>query len=258
MKRPVVVKLPSPPAPLQGVQDDLTLTAAKVQSPLKWKIDSWHDCPLIQIGDDFFGISLAIRTVAGLDDYMLRAAVLNDPVQYERVSGLREERMIALCKKAFEHAGWTFTAHYHLSDPPKELDGYATKGSEICIVQLKSTLRPQSPWEVYKRNADVIDGINHTAGIVERIGTAVGIVITDGYEGDYATWKESLATGIPVATLNDLEWIAKDPRAAFDALAERAGIEGAPSPEEVPERSIDLCGWKLILLDRAKPTATSE
>lgn len=254
MKRPVVMELPSPPPALARVQEDLTLTPAKAQGPLKWKIDSWHDCPLVQIGDSVYAVSIAIRTLAGLDDYMLRAAVLNDSVQYEKVSGLREERMMALCKTAFEAAGWSFTPHHHLTNPPKEIDGFATRGADTCIVQLKSTLRPQSPWEVYKRNTDVIDGITHTAEVVRRIGEVpTGIVITDGYEGDYATWKESLATGVPVATLEDVDWIAKDPRGAFKTLAERAGIMEQAPPEQLPERSFTLCGWTFRLLDQSKP-----
>jgi hypothetical protein len=239
---------------LERVQEDLTLTVAKAQSTLKWKIDSWHDCPLIQVGGRIFGVSAAILTLAGSDDYMLRAAVLNDPGQYEKVSGLREERMIRICQKAFSEAGWTFTPHHHLANPKREIDGYATKGSDICIVQLKSTIKPQSPWEVYKRNTDVIEGITHTAGVVRRVGeAATGIVITDGYEGDYATWKESLATGIPVAGLKDLDWIAKNPRGAFKILAGRAGIEGDSTPEPLPERSASLCGWTLRILDESQP-----
>jgi hypothetical protein len=180
--------------------------------------------------------------------------VLNDSAQYEKVSGLREERMIEICDKAFSEAGWTFTPHHHLANPPKEIDGYATKGRDICIVQLKSTIRPQSPWEVYKRNTDVIEGIAHTAEVVRRVGeAATGIVITDGYEGDYATWKESLAAGIPVASLKDLDWITKDPRSAFKILAERAGIEGNSPSEALPERSAALCGWTLRILDESKP-----
>jgi hypothetical protein len=171
-----------------------------------------------------------------------------------KVSGLREERMIAVCKTAFETAGWTFTPHYHLTNPPRELDGYATREAETCIVQLKSTLRPQSPWEVYKRNIDVIEGITHTADVVRRLGEGTtGIVITDGYEGDYVTWKESLANGVPVAVLQDVEWIARNPRGAFQTLAERAGIKEQAPPEEVPERNFVLCGWTFRLLDQSKP-----
>ena len=254
MKRPVVVELPSPPPALARVQEDLTLTVAKAQGPLKWKIDSWHDCPLVQIGDRVYGVSIALRTLAGLDDYMLRAAVLHDPGQYEKVSGQREERMIAICKTAFETGAWTFTPHYHLTNPPREIDGYAARDAETCIVQLKSTLRPQSPWEVYKRNTDVIEGITHTAAVVRRLGEgSTGIVVTDGYEGDYATWKESLATGVPVATLEDIEWIAKNPRGAFKILAERAGIQEQTPPKELPERSFTLCGWTFRMLDQSKP-----
>ena len=254
MKRPVVVEIPCPPASLARVQEDLTLTVAKAQGPLKWKIDSWHDCPLVQIGDDVLGVSTAILTLGNLDDYMLRAAALNDPEQYSKVSGLREERMIAVCRKAFSEAGWTFAPHYRLANPPREIDAYATKGLVTCVLQLKSMLRPQSPWEVYKRNADIIEGVTHTAEVVRRVGEATtGIVVTDGYEGDYATWKESLATGVAVATLADIEWIAKNPRAAFKILAERAGIEGDSTPEGVPERSVTLCGWTLRILDKTKP-----
>jgi hypothetical protein len=184
---------------------------------------------------------------------MLRAAVINDPGQYEKVSGLREERMIELCRKAFSEAGWAFTPHYHLVNPPKEIDGYATRGTETCILQLKSTLRPQSPWEVYKRNTDVLEGIRHTSQVLPRFGQgAVGIVITDGYEGDYATWKESLATGVPVATLADLDWVAKNPQEAFKALAERAGIVEGRAAQNLPERTVALCGWTLRILDEPK------
>ena len=254
MKQPVVMEIPLPPTPLESVQRDLTLTSEKARGGLKWKIDSWHDCPLIKVGDRIFGISCNLLTLAGFDDYMLRVAVLNDPVQYEKVSGLREERMIEMCQKAFSGEGWAFTPHYHLANPAKEIDGHAAKGTGICILQLKSTLRPQSPWEVYKRNADVIEGIKHTAEVLLRFGKgAVGIVVTDGYEGDYATWKESLATGVAVATLADLDWIAKDPQGAFEILAERAGIVEGSAPENLSERSMNLGGWTLRILDEPKP-----
>jgi hypothetical protein len=62
MKQPVVVEIPSPPAPLELVQCDLTLTPEKAKSALKWKIDSWHDCPLVQIGDRVFCVSRMILT----------------------------------------------------------------------------------------------------------------------------------------------------------------------------------------------------
>jgi hypothetical protein len=254
VKRPVVLNLPEPPDALFAVRNDLTLTPAKAQGALKWKIDSWHDCPFVQIADRVVGISSSLLTLAGRDDYMLRVAVLNDPAQYDRVSGLREARMVSRCGELFRHAGWTFMPHHKLTSPPAEIDGYATRQSDVVIVQLKSTLRPQSPWEVRKRNEDVLGGIEHTARMVSRIdASATGFVITDGYEGDYATWAESLRTRIPVATLDDLEWIVNDPGNAFAVLAKRAGVEDDRPSVRLPERKTKLCGWTLRVLDEAKP-----
>jgi hypothetical protein len=255
VKRPTVVDVPAPPPELLAVQEALTLTSAKMEGALKWKIDSWHDCPLVQIGDRVVGISSSLLTLAGKDDYMLRVAVLNDQAQYDQVSGLRESRMIVECENAFKQAGWTFTPYYPLADPPAEIDGYARRNSDVVIVQLKSTLRPQSPWEVYKRNNDVIGGLAHTAKMLARVDAgATGLVITDGYEGDYATWAESLRMGIPVATLEDLKWIVKSPRDSFAVLAKRAGIYDDVSNKSVPERKVRLCGWTLRVLDKPKPT----
>lgn len=254
MKRPVVVEIPKPPTAVDKVQQDLALTTAKCKSPMKWKIDSWHDCPLVQIGDKVFGVSAALLALAGFDDYMLRVALLNDSEQYEKVSGLREDRMIEICREAFEQSNWTFTPHFLLRNPENEIDVFATKDSDKVIVQLKSTLRPQSPWEVYKRNSDVIGGIEHTARMIARIdGATAGFVITDGYEGDYATWKQSLATGVPVATLDDLDWIVQNPPGAFKELAERAGVGKSSQSSGLSERTASLCGWTLRLRDQTKP-----
>ena len=89
---------------------------------------------------------------------------------------------------------------------------------------------------------------------MRRLGEGTtGIVITDGYEGDYATWKESLATDVSVGTLGDVDWIAKDPRGGSKILAERAGIQKQALPEELPERSFTLCGRTFRLVDQSKP-----
>ena len=40
---------------------------------------------------------------------------------------------------------------------------------------------------------------------------------------------------------------------AFKTLAERAGIQGEAPPEELPERSVELCGWTFRLVDQSKP-----
>lgn len=96
--------------------------------------------------------------------------------------------------------------------------------------------------EVYKRNTDVIEGIRHTAQVLPRFGqSAVGFVVTDGYEGDYTTWKESLVTGVAVATLADFDCIAKNPQRAFKVLAERAGITEGSAPQNLPVRTMPLC-----------------
>jgi hypothetical protein len=254
-KRPVVLKLPEPPSELRSVQRDLTLTQHKIDSDLTWKLAEWQDCPLVQIGPQVYGISSVAKALSGVEDYMLRIAVLNDRDQYEKVSGLREERMLAVCKSAFETVGWRFQPHLRLKDPPREIDGYAAKGQQDVIIQLKSTLRPHSPWEVQKRNSDVIDGIKHTADVLRRFREgALGFVVTDGYEGDYSTWAESLSSRIPVATLQDLGVIAENPVGAFQLFARRAGIEGKQTYEPRPERVVHLCGWTLRLIDSAKPT----
>lgn len=236
------------------MHEDLTLTQHKIDSDMKWKLAEWQDCPLVQIGPRVYSVSSVVQALTGYEDYMLRVAVLNDREQYEKVSGLREERMLAVCKMVFEDAGWSFQPRFRLKDPPREIDGYAARGQQDVVVQLKSTLRPHSPWEVYKRNSDVIDGIRHTAEVLPRFREgAVGFVVTDGYEGDYSTWVESLRTRVPVAALQDLGLIAGDPEGAYQILARRAGIEGKPTSQPLPERVTDLCGWTLRVIDSTKP-----
>lgn len=253
-KRPVVLELPEPPSELRNVQGDLTLTQHKIDSDIKWKLAEWQDCPLVQIGSLVYGVSSVAKALSGVEDYMLRVAVLNDRNQYEKVSGFREERMLAVCKAAFESTGWRFQPHLRLKNPAREIDGYAAKDQQDVIIQLKSTLRPQSPWEVHKRNSDVIDGIKHTADVLRRFREgALGFVVTDGYEGDYSTWAESLRTRVPVATLQDLGMIAAAPVEAFQLLAKKAGIEGKQTYEPRPDRLVHLCGWTLRLVDSAKP-----
>jgi len=195
-----------------------------------------------------------VDTVMHVGAPYLRAAVLNDRDQYERTSGRREERMIAICKPAFEAAGWKFQPHLILKNPSREIDGYAAKDRQDVVIQLKSTLRPHSPFEVHKRNSDVIEGIKHTADVLPRFREgALGFVVTDGYKGDYLTWRESLATRVPIATLQDLSMIAADPAGAFQTLAKRADIDGDPGHEPVPARVVDLCGWTIRLIDSDKP-----
>jgi len=252
-KRPVVLRVPDPPTHLTNIQEDLTLTQQKMDRGMKWKLSA-YDCPLVKIGSNTYAISSVLNALASAEDYMLRVAVLVDRDQYDKVSGLREERMVAQCERALRAFGWAVQPHVHLSDPPREIDVYAGRGPQDLVIQLKSTLRPHSPWEVFKRDADVLDGINHTAEVLPRFrGGALGFVITDGYEGDYATWNRSLETTVPVATLQDLELIARSPEGAFQMLKDRAGIKGMPVSKSVPERKIELCGWTIRLVDTPRP-----
>jgi hypothetical protein len=150
--------------------------------------------------------------------------------------------------------GWNVRSHLRLKDPDREIDIYAARGKRDLVIQLKSTLRPHSPWEVYKRNADVLDGINHTAEVLPRFREgAVGFVVTDGYEGDYAMWARSLEVKVPIATLEDLDLIATNAEGASDNLKDRAGIQGKPSSDPVPERDIEICDWTIRLVDAKKP-----
>jgi hypothetical protein len=253
-KRPVVFEAPDPPARLRNIQEDLTLNQRKIDCGMKWKLSCYEDCPLVQIGSTTFAISSVIKALASVDDYMLRVAALVDREQYEKVSGLREERMVAQCRCALDGLGWHVQPHFRLSAPEREIDVYSAKGGRDLVIQLKSTLRPHSPWEVYKRNSDVLKGINHTAEVLPRFRKgALGFVVTDGYEGDYATWARSLETCVPVATLQDLDMIAGNPDGAFQILKERAGITGRPGSKPVSERDAEICGWRIRLVDTPKP-----
>ena len=132
----------------------------------------------------------ALKTIGGhgCDDHMLRVAARIDPEQYSRVSGLREDRIIRHCMPILEKNGWNVRPHHILRNPSAELDLYASRRDENLVLQLKSTLRPETPWEVQKRNHDILDGIEHTATALGRLPQkSTGFVITDGYRGDYVT-----------------------------------------------------------------------
>jgi hypothetical protein len=153
-----------------------------------------------------------------------------------------------------ESAGWSVQTHLRVRNPSREIDVYATKDDQELILQLKSTLRPHSPWEVFKRNKDVIAGIDHTAEVLPLFRhNARGFVVTDGYSGDYATWAQSLDTSIAVGTLEDLELIAANPVGAFQALKQRVGIAGAPVGAQVLTREAEICDWRIRLVDAPRP-----
>ena len=253
----MLVEIPDVDEPGQGAAiKDLTLTPDRLQGAEKWGLSSWFDMPFVMIGPKRMGVSNVIKTLArnGREDHMLRVAAGRDSGQYRKVSGLREGRMIAFCKPALETEGWTVTPDLKLHDPEQQIDVYAERGESKQVIELKSTLRPESPWEVLKRNEDVIDGIIHTSEVLNRLpaGT-LGFVLTDGYRGDYQTWKEALNRHIITGTLEDIEVVASEPSRAPEVLKERAGFGRAIEATAIPDREQDLFGWKLRLVDAPPP-----
>jgi hypothetical protein len=128
------------------------------------------------------------------------------------------------------------------------------RGEARLVLQLKSTLRPESPWEVLTRNEDVIDGITHTSEVLKRLPAGTrGFVLTDGYRGDYQTWKEALTRDVMTGTLEDIEAVASEPSRAPEILKERVGFRRHTQRTSIPDREQELFGWKLRLVDAPPP-----
>jgi hypothetical protein len=255
MSLPDLIEIPECPDQ-ELVLEDLTLTPEKMNGRGKWKLTTWLDIPLVLIGGVRVGVTNMLKTTArgGRDDHMLRTAVRIDPMQYSKVSPLREDRMIKHCRGALEIAGWRVTPHHRLTDPPAELDIFATRAGERLILQLKSTLRPETPWEVQKRNDDILYGIEHTAAAVRRIdGQVTGFVITDGYRGDHVTWARSFSDDIMVGTVRDLADVADNPMIARELLRQRAGFNPQGRPAPLPDREFKLFDWTFRLVDQQAP-----
>lgn len=261
LNRPVVLEIKDThESAQQAVLEDLTLTLEKAANSSKWRLTSWRDIPLVMVGSRRLAVSNIVKSLAGraCDDYMLRVAARVDSNQYSKVSGLRENRMIELCRATLETHGWAVRPRLKLTDPPRELDLYATKEGGHLVVQLKSTLRPETPWEVLNRNKELLKGIEHTAEAVHRFpaGT-IGIVVTDGYRGDYNTWAQALACGVMVGTMQDVDDIARDPMSAHVFLKSRAGFDERAERSPAPDRQLELAGWTLRLIDAPAPSQLS-
>ena len=144
-------------------------------------------------------------------------AAREDEEQYNQVSGLREDRMINACLTAFAESkgGWRVDSSVALTDPPQEADIVAARSGDTLVIELKSTLRPETVWEVYKRNQDILNGLRQAESLVRRGVGDRGLVITDGYRGDYMCWKEALRQNVAIGTLGELEDLARDPNRAF-------------------------------------------
>lgn len=254
---PSIIEIPSLPDERRRlVLDDLTLTLEKVGGRGNWLLTSWLDIPLVQIGAQRFAATNVLKAIAGRgrDDHMLRVAVRVDPTQYSHVSGLREERMIRLCTDALMARGWDVKPHYELTDPPRELDIYATRGGDRLVLQLKSTLRPETPWEVLKRNDDLLVGIEHTSEARARLpGGTVGVVLTDGYRGDYYTWARALTLNVMIGTVRDIDDMAESPLVALELLKLRAGFNPQAEARPFPDHEFQLFGWTFRLIDSAEP-----
>jgi hypothetical protein len=213
--------------------------------------------PLTLIGGSPFVVSNMAKALAGAagNDYMLRIAARTDPVHYSTSSELRHKRLIEACKGVLRD--WNPRGPFILTDPEMELDVFGNRQGRQLVLQLKSTLRPETPWEVLKRNEDVISGISHTARAISRLGESTcGFLITDGYRGDYQTWKAANAMGVPIGTIEDVADIAKDPVAAIHVLRARAGFEPLKPGGPVPLREFSLLDWTIQLIDAPFPEET--
>ena len=77
-----------------------------------------------------------------------------------------------------------------------------------------------------------------------------GLVITDGYRGDYVCWEEALRRDITIGTLEDVEDLARDPGRAIRLMRTKAGVPTRErSGRRLPDREIDFLGWTLRLVD---------
>ena len=234
------------------VFDSLTLPSVMGDS-VKWNARSFLETPIVNVENQFCALSSDLKAVACVDDYMLRLAARVDPTQYNRVSGLREERMIDTCRAAFESENkpWKFRSRFSLNNPPQEADISVSRSRDSFVIELKSTLRPETPWEVYKRNCDVLEGLSQAVALVRRGVARRGLVITDGYRGDYRCWEKGLRYDVPIGTLFDVKELAQDPNAAVDLMKQRAGVAVADNTERrLRTRKRRLLGWTLRLVDR--------
>lgn len=252
--RPTIVWLRRPGEdPDRQVFDDLVLPVDGRIS--KWKLVALLDTPVVRIGDRHCALSSDLQAIARIDDYMLRLAALVDEDAYSRASTLRERRMIERCQAAFEGASqpWSIRTRVKFADPEQEADVIAGRGEQSVVVELKSTLRPETPWEVHKRNEDIIHGVKQAKALVDRGAGRQGFVLTDGYRGDYECWGEALRQGVPIGSLGDLPEIAHDPDAAAASLKAKVGIGSGAPRERLPDREETLMAWKIRLIDAAAP-----
>ena len=252
MAQPTLVWLKRPQdKPDARVFDSLTLPA-EMSDQFKWRPMSLLETPIVKVGGRYCGLSSDLKAIACRDECMLRLAAWVDENQYSKVSGLREDRMVAACRAAFEGNSrpWHVRSRVTVVEPQQEADVVASRSSDSLVIELKSTLRPQTAWEVYKRNDDIRKGLSQATGLVRRGIASRGLVITDGYRGDYRCWEEALKCGVTIGTLYELDDLARDPNGAVELMKQRAGvIKGKHTAPRLPAREAKILGWKLRLID---------
>ena len=250
--KPTLVTLKRPRyKPDKYVFDSLTMPSEFSES-FKWEARSFLETPIVRIANQYYALSSDLKTIAEFDDYMLRLAAREDRHQYSLVSGLREDRMIEKCKVAFgEQAdSWVVQSKVELDNPEQEVDMIAERHDSSLAVELKSTLRPETLWEVYKRNQDIKKGVSQINSIIERGVARTGLVVTDGYRGDFRCWGEALRCDVTIGTLHEIEKLAQDPDNAVQVMKEKAGVKtDSRSGQRLPDREAEILGWTLRLVD---------
>ena len=233
------------------VFDSLTLPRT-MSGSFKWGARALLETPIANCEGRYCALSTDLKTIACVDDYMLRLAAREDEKQYSHVSGLREDRMTNACLAAFaeSNGGWKVDRSVALTDPSQEADVVAARSGDTFVIELKSTLRPETVWEVYKRNQDILKGLCQAESLVRRGVGDRGLVITDGYRGDYVCWKEALRRDVTIGTLGELEVLARDPNRALRTMMTMAGVPaGKHGRRRLPDRAADIFGWTLRLVD---------
>ena len=250
--KPTLVTLKRPRyKPDKHVFDSLTIPT-EFSEPFKWNARSFLETPIVRIDCQYYALSSDLKTIANFDDYMLRLAAREDRDQYSLVSGLREDRMIDKCKVAFceQTDSWVVQSKVELENPEQEVDMIAERHDESLAIELKSTLRPETLWEVYKRNQDIKRGVSQIKSIIERGVARTGLVVTDGYRGDFRCWGEALRREVTIGTLHEIEELAQDPDSAIQLMKEKAGVNtDGRSGQRLPDRKTEILGWKLRLVD---------
>ena len=234
------------------VFDSLTIPS-KLTAQFMWRARSLLETPIVKVANHrFCALSSDLKFITLVDDYMLRLAARLDEKQYSTVSGLREERMMDACRAAFEGDSkpWKVRNRVKLTDPPQEADILASRSSESIVIEFKSTLRPETLREVHNRNSDVLQGLSQVESLVERGVASRGLLITDGYRGDYGCWENALRRDVTIGTLLELEDLARDPNSAIELMQQKAGLPThGRTVRRFPDRKVHILGWKLRLVD---------